>query len=731
MDNVKVYDGNMRLLAVLDNADDIGYSLVHNDLWTGDFSLPTGDSKSRFIQPGALVTISDGERATGLYRVSSVPDAYIGSDQMTTYHVEHVLSTLLDDIIFGTLDVTDQAPADAIRQVLSMQTVQRWVLETCDYTQPVTVTLGNETLLSALQKVCGQLPDEYTWSFDTTRLPWVLHVRHADTGENCGIHYARNLVEIRKTVDASQIVTRLYLLGGSDTSGQQVTVESLTAGGVPYIDADTIPVWGVKSAIYQNGDLVTPEALLARGREVLESRKNPCYSYEATALDLYQLTGYEWDRYEPGKRVLVMDDERGIHFAARIVSVSKRDVRGDPGSITITIANQPRDELGTVTAIAQKAQQVEMHAIRNTMEMRGINDRVTTIDGTVSYLTHTAEGLRHAISTNTGTLSVLENTLNGLKHQVQDEAGNLSTLTNTVEGMSSTVKRVDGTVSTLTNTAEGLKHQIADNAGKLSTLENTIDGLKHQVTDGAGNLSTLTNTVEGMTSTVKRVDGTVSTLTNTAEGLKHQIADNAGKLSTLENAIDGLKHQVTDGAGNLSTLTNTIEGMTATVKDVDGRTAQFKVRVDKIEGTVHDENGNSRITQLAGRVDIEAQRNDGQDSTINLKADKTYVDKLIADEIKAMRGDFNNLISGVTTASSLYTNSLGCQYGRITNLEVANHAAPWQSLDVLTDVKISVSTATSPMFYNASGQQISTITYVKSVTISKTTAKMSYLGRSA
>ncbi len=787
-------DRQLHPLAILDTASDICWEQKHNELNTAEFSLAREDPRNDLCAALTWVHLWDGKRPLGLYRISGMPTGDDSPGGTMTYSLEHVLALLLDDVIFRGLDLHDMPLDEAIRLILAQQSTPYWTLGECAFDANVTLTVGNETLLSAIQKACALLPEDYTWDYNTGKVPFVLNIRRADQENGCGIHFGRNLVGVRKQMDASQLITRLYLLGGSDASGQQVTVESLTEGGVPYIDADTIDTWGVKAAIYQSGDLVTPEALLARGREVLEARKNPCYTYEATALDLYQLTGYEWDRYEPGKRVLVMDDERGIHFAARIVSVSKRDVRGDPGSITITIANQPRDELGTVTAIAQKAQQVETHTIRNTMEMRGINDRVTTIDGTVSYLTHTAEGLRHAISTNTGTLAVLENTLAGMQSQVQDGAGNLSSLTNTVAGMANKVTTIDGTVSNLSNTAEGLRHDITDNTGKLAVLENTINGMRSDVADGAGNLSSLTNTVAGMANKVTTIDGTVSNLSNTAEGLRHDITDNTGKLAVLENTIngmrsdvadgagnlssltntvagmankvttidgtvsnlsntaEGLRHDITDstgklavlentingmrsdvadGAGNLSSLTNTLEGMDAKVTDIDGRTSQFRVQIGKIEGTVYDENGSSRIAGLVGRVDIEAQRNDGQDSTINLKADKTYVDKLIADEIKAMRGDFNNLTSGVTSASSLYTNSLGCQYGRITNLEVGSYAAPWQSLEVVTGVTITPKTSDSYMFYGPDGSELGRIKYVYSVKVAITKTTINYLGSEA
>ena len=57
---VTVYDQDGKLLAVLENAGDVGFELKHNDLWTGSFTLPAGDPKNAFCQAHNLVRLPDG-----------------------------------------------------------------------------------------------------------------------------------------------------------------------------------------------------------------------------------------------------------------------------------------------------------------------------------------------------------------------------------------------------------------------------------------------------------------------------------------------------------------------------------------------------------------------------------------------------------------------------------------------------------------------------------------------
>ena len=232
------------------------------------------------------------------------------------------------------------------------QTVARWQLGVCDFTDQFQYHFENVSLLSALLSLGEVIPEEYTWDFDTSTTPWTVNLRRADEEPGCGIYYGRNLVGIEKTMDASTLVTRLYPLGYGE-GVNQLTIREAN-NGLPYIDADTVSVWGVKCSVYTDTRILDAATLKARAEQVLEGYKNPYITYTANAVDLYRLTGYSWDDFMPGKLVTVMDGEHGISFAARIVSISKSDVNGDPGAIQITIANAPRDTADSINTLADR-----------------------------------------------------------------------------------------------------------------------------------------------------------------------------------------------------------------------------------------------------------------------------------------------------------------------------------------------------------------------------------------
>lgn len=355
MEYVTVYNQQGQMLAVLENAMEVGYKLKHNDLWTGQFSLPAADPKNSVCMARNWVRIPDGDRGTGLYRIVGAPSAETSAmGGRVTYQLEHVMATLFDDVLFGYHEVggTGVSTADVIRYILSKQTVVRWQLGTCAFTDYFQYNFENVSLLNALLSLGESLASAFTWVFDTSTTPWTVSLLQADSTTGCGIHYGRNLVSIEKSMDASGLITRLYPLGYGE-GVNQLTVRPVN-NNLPYIDADTAATWGVVSGVWTDTRIEDPALLLARAQQVLAGYKNPYITYKAKAIDLYQVTGQSWDNYMPGKLVRVMDSEHGISFDARVVEISKNDIYGDPGDVEITIANAPRDAADQLNTIADR-----------------------------------------------------------------------------------------------------------------------------------------------------------------------------------------------------------------------------------------------------------------------------------------------------------------------------------------------------------------------------------------
>ena len=355
METLTIYDQSGRQLTILDTADKIGYTLQHNDLWTASFALASGDPGNSYCAAHNLVKLPDGPRKTGLYRIVSTPSGEeVALGGRKTYNLEHVMATLLDDVLFGYHEVggTGVYTRDVMQYILARQTVTRWQLGVCEFSDQFQYHFENVSLLSALLSLGEVLTDEYTWDFDTETTPWTVNLRKADSSASCGIYYGRNMVSVQKSMDASALITRLYPLGYGE-GVNQLTIKEVN-GGVPYIDADTKNTWGVKCSVWTDTRIQDAATLKAKAQQILTAYKNPYISYTAKAVDLYRDTGYSWDNFMPGKLVTVQDSEHDINFNARIVSINKRDVNGDPGNIEITIANNPRDAADSINTLADR-----------------------------------------------------------------------------------------------------------------------------------------------------------------------------------------------------------------------------------------------------------------------------------------------------------------------------------------------------------------------------------------
>lgn len=354
-EHVKVYNQAGGLLAVLENAGDTNYNLRHNDLWVAGFSLPSRDPNNEYCQVHNLVRIPEEGRDLGLYRIVGLPSAdEVARGGMISYRLEHVMVTLLDDLLFGYHEIGGPGvyTEDVIRYILDRQETARWVLGECDFHNEFSYKFENDRLLSALMSLGSVLSEEYTWVFDTSSNPWTVSLKRADSTAGCGIHYLRNLTGIEKEVDGTTLITRLYLLGYGE-GVNQLTIRDVN-GGLPYIDADTASIWGIKSDVFVDARIEDAATLKARGLQLLEQVKMPYVSYTASAVDLAALTGDAWDTFMPGKLVRVMDGEHGISLEARIVDIGKTDQAGRPGDIQIIIANAPRDAAGSINSLADR-----------------------------------------------------------------------------------------------------------------------------------------------------------------------------------------------------------------------------------------------------------------------------------------------------------------------------------------------------------------------------------------
>ena len=353
MENIiRIYDQNMKKLAYLQNAFNISYDLTLNELWFAKFTLPADDPKNIYCQPFNYVEIYDGKDRIELFRIMS--SELTRAEQGTIiYQCEHVLATLLDDVMYQYHQIGGGSigTVQALRYILDRQLSPHWQLQQCDFDRRFEYKWENENLLAALFSVPKPFDEKYRWEFDTTGTIWRISLKRLPTKFKADIMYRKNMLRIQKEVDPTTIVTRLYCLGYGE-GDNQLDIRSVN-GGIPYLEANTT-TWGIKSSILVDRRFESPETLKAYGQTVLNELKNPYKTYSVQAIDLYRKSPEKYERFFPGDIVRIVDKEDGITEDLPIVKVSKSDVTGNPGAVSIEIANKSRDITGSISALQER-----------------------------------------------------------------------------------------------------------------------------------------------------------------------------------------------------------------------------------------------------------------------------------------------------------------------------------------------------------------------------------------
>lgn len=359
---IKLYTSGMVLIAILHNAFAIGYTQRLNELHTAQFSMPTDDPKVTDCTPYSLVEIWDGAERVDLFRIIPSKQSKDESKNVITFQCEHVLSTLLDDVMFQlnqSGSVTDDT-TDVLNFILGKQSIGNWVLGTCGFARNFEYKWENENLLNALFSVPKPFNADYQWTWDTSSYPWTLNLVVPSSTIDARILYKKNLVGIEKQTDPTNLITRLYGLGYGE-GVNQLTIKSINAG-VPYIDSSTIGTYGVIARIFADKRYESPETLKGAMDGILESNKVPKITYTVKAADIYQITNDSLDKFILGNLVQVDDSETGFSFASRVVSLSKSDIVSNPGDIELEISNKVEDINNTINNLEVKSSVNEMYS---------------------------------------------------------------------------------------------------------------------------------------------------------------------------------------------------------------------------------------------------------------------------------------------------------------------------------------------------------------------------------
>ena len=331
-----------------------GYTKQRNAVWSAKFSLPYDDPKRKHCEPFNYVKIEDNGKYIGLFRI--IPSLTNFDDQkIVSYTLEHVLSTLLDDVLFLYHQLSNWTTKEVLQYIIDKQSTKNWKLGTVAFTRYFHYSWENENLLSALFSVPKPFDVQYRWTWDTTSYPWTLNLVEDTTKSEGVLRYAHNMKELEVESDPTTVVNRIYPLGYGE-GVNQLTIKKVN-NNVPYLeDTESIAKYGLKQYIWVDKKFEDATSLKASAQGLLNQWKKPKLTGRATAANVSKITGLKKDELTEGKIITLIHPDYGID-EQRIVKEEHPDFKGRPQDVNLEWASKTED-LSTTTTDLERRQQI-------------------------------------------------------------------------------------------------------------------------------------------------------------------------------------------------------------------------------------------------------------------------------------------------------------------------------------------------------------------------------------
>ena len=383
-DYLNVYDLDRQKSAVLQNAFEITETQELNKIYTLDFKIPADDVKVQFLQPFHYVRYGDtGE----LYRIIKT-ELEDSDTPILSVNCEHVIATLCDDLMFGSLQVGGKGiPTNrVIAYLLSQQKTQNWELDECDFSRQFQYLFEQETILNALYSIPKEFTKAYKWTFDTSGYRWKLSLKAIDASihPEYYIRAKRNMLSSGTAQDFTGVCTRIYPLGYGEgvnqlsikdatvdknsvvkvtrngktiaINGEISTADDAIKYGNSYIEASSeiVAQYGIKEKVLVDRRFEDTNSLFSYAQTMLDGLTTPSMSRSFNVIDLYPLTSQDIDNAEVGK-ICKMTGDGTIAYITKT-----RRVLDDAGNLQIELSTKATD---VASAVADLADRVRIESV--------------------------------------------------------------------------------------------------------------------------------------------------------------------------------------------------------------------------------------------------------------------------------------------------------------------------------------------------------------------------------
>ena len=344
---LEVFDLQRLKTAILQNSFDRIETEEINAVNKLQFSMPGDDPKTSFCKHFHYVQLDGGQ----LYRILT-PRKSKNDVTIRIYDCEHVIATLTDDVLFGqhTVGNVGVYTRDVINYVLSKQTVQRRVLDECDFNRQFEYAWENENLLAALFSIPNRFTDPYIWTFNTSVFPWRVSLKAINPAGTPGfyIRAGKNLLSSEEEQGGTEICTRLYCLGYGEGVNQLTIADA--NNGDPYLLAPQAKIneYGLITRIFVDRRFEDAQSLKERGQAILAELQEPKITRTFEVADLYKLTNDDLDHAELGRIARLTEDNTQTYITG---ITRNHDV---PGDMTLTLSTKAVDVASSIADLADR-----------------------------------------------------------------------------------------------------------------------------------------------------------------------------------------------------------------------------------------------------------------------------------------------------------------------------------------------------------------------------------------
>lgn len=325
----------------------LAITLNLDPLSTAEMRLPYNEPE---IAVDDFVELFSPYGSEGIFRVSQTETQ---TGVLRSCSLRHGIVTLADDLV--TAGNAISAPvAQVFASLFAMQTVPRWVLGDCEVDADLEMVLERSfpTLLAAFTDLTARLPDGYAWAFDQSVSPWRANLRAMPTEPACEFRLSRALRSLSISVDRDDQCTRLYAFGAGEGE-DRIGLTGLI--GTPYLDAEDIADRSVIAKSITREDIYDALTLRDVARRYIDRHKDPSVSIKVDAVDAYRASGMPFDQFRLGRVCRVPLPAYGMTIMEKVISISWRDVVGDPTNVSAYLANRLRDVSDELAELMREA----------------------------------------------------------------------------------------------------------------------------------------------------------------------------------------------------------------------------------------------------------------------------------------------------------------------------------------------------------------------------------------